>query len=281
MNLFPHPLSGTPFGVAVELAVIFAATCWLLSILTREYSWIDRIWTLCPPLYCLIVAWDANFTDMRINIMTVLVFLWGARLTYNMVRKGGYWKGGEDYRWAHVKERTGKIGFQLLNITFVAPGQMLVVLWFTSPIHQAWLAQSQPLTVLDGVAIVIFLAFWVIEAITDEQMWKFQQDKKRRIEHGESVDRPFITSGFFQYVRHPSYTCEMGMWIVFYFFGVAATGQWVHWSGIGFILLIAVFFGSTRLAESISLQRYPSYREYQESTPKLIPFTRIGCVKPV
>ena len=27
-----------------------------------------------------------------------------------------------------------------------------------------------------------------------------------------------------------------------------------------------------------SLSRYPSYRDYQASTPRLIPFTRIGCI---
>ena len=44
------------------------------------------------------------------------------------------------------------------------------------------------------------------------------------------------------------------------------------------IALTLVFFGSTRLGESISLSRYPSYRDYQASVPRLIPFTRIGCI---
>ena len=211
--------------------------------------------------------------------MTLLVLAWGARLTFNFARKGGFRPGNEDYRWMVMRERLGPAGFQLLNFTFIAPGQMLIVWLFTSPIHQAWSGRGQPLNYLDIIAITLFVILFVIEAVADEQMWRFQQEKKRRIKTGEPVLQPFITSGLFRFCRHPAYTCEMGTWYVFYLFAVAATGQWVHWTGLGLIALTLVFFGSTRLAESISLSRYPSYRDYRASTPRLIPFTRLGCIE--
>ena len=279
INLIPHPLQGTPYGDALDLAIILALACWLLSVITREYSWVDRLWTICPAIYCLIVAAESDFGSIRLNIMTFLVVAWGARLTFNNARKGGYSIGGEDYRWKAVREKLGPIRFQILNFTFVAPGQMLIIWLFTSPVHQAWAGQDRPLTILDAIAISLFLVLLAMEAINDQNMWAFQQDKKRKVEAGEPVNQPFITSGFFKYCRHPSYVCEMGMWTVFYLFGVAATDQWIHWSGLGFISLMLVFVGSTRLAESISLDRYPSYRKYQASTPRFIPLTRIGCIK--
>ena len=277
INFIPHPLQGAPYGMALDLAIILAIACWVLSVLTREYSWVDRIWSVCPGVYCLLVAADADFSSARLNIMTLLVLAWGARLTFNFARKGGFRVGGEDYRWKVIQERLGPVRFQLLNLTFIAPGQMLIIWLFTSPIHQAWSAHEQPLNFLDALAITLFVILHVIEAVTDEQMWTFQQEKKRKLKAGEPVLQPFITSGFFRYCRHPNYTCEMGMWYVFYLFGIAATGQWVHWTAWGFIALTLVFFGSTRLGESISLDRHPSYRDYQASTPRLIPFTRIGC----
>jgi steroid 5-alpha reductase family enzyme len=36
--------------------------------------------------------------------MLGLTTLWGLRLTYNFWRKGGYKKGGEDYRWAYIRK---------------------------------------------------------------------------------------------------------------------------------------------------------------------------------
>ena len=64
------------------------------------------------------------------------------------------------------------------------------------------------------------------------------------------------------------------MWWVFYLFSVAASGEWINWTGLGFLLLTPVFTGSIRLTESISAERYPSYAEYRAATPCLIPGLR-------
>ena len=276
INFIPHPLVGTPMGAALDLCVILAVLCWLAAVVTREYSWVDRLWSLCPPIYCLIVAFANDFGSTRVNLMTALAVLWGARLTFNFVRKGGYQKGGEDYRWATVRERYGPIGIQIMNITFIAPGQMLLIWWFTSPVHAAWEAGDTPLNGLDFLAAALFLLFLIVETVADEQMWAFQQDKKRRIADGEDVAQPFMKTGLFRYSRHPNYLCELGMWWVFYLFAVAASGQWIHWTGAGFVALTALFVGSIRLSESISAQKYPSYRDYQASVPCIIPGLRPG-----
>ena len=174
VSLIPHPLNGTPYGTALDLCIVIAAAAWLLSVITRECSWVDRLWSLCPPAYCLTVAAGADFDNARLKVMTLLVILWGSRLTFNFARKGGYQKGGEDYRWAVVRERAGPIGFQVLNITFISPGQMLLVWLTTAPMHQAWLWREAPLNWLDGVAAALFLALLVLETVADEQMWRFQ-----------------------------------------------------------------------------------------------------------
>jgi len=271
LNIIPHPLVGTPFGAALDLCLILGAAGWVLSVTTRECSWVDRIWSICPPLYCLIVAVSMDFESARVNLMTGLALLWGARLTFNFARKGGYQKGGEDYRWAVVRERMGPVTFQLLNVSFTAFGQMVLIWWFTSPVHLAWAAHPTPLGWLDAVAVGLFVLLLIGETVADEQMWAFQQDKKQRIAEGEEVIAPFLTSGLFRYVRHPNYLCEMGLWVVFYLFAVAASGEWLNWTGLGFVGLIALFIGSIRLGESISADRYPHYRDYQARTPMLIP----------
>lgn len=266
-----HPLSGTPYGAALELCVALAFLAWLVSVITREYSWVDRLWALCPPVYCLMVAADADFASPRLNLMAALATMWGARLTFNYARKGGFAKGGEDYRWTLMHEKLGPVGFQALNIVFIAPGQMLIVWLFASPVHQAWLWDETPLTFLDGVAATAFVVLFIGEWVADEQMWNFQQDKKRKLAAGEEVARPFLTSGLFAFSRHPNFFCEQGMWWAFYLFAVGASGQWLHWTGLGFVTLTLLFHGSTQLTESISLSRYPSYSDYQASTPRIIP----------
>ena len=274
LNIISHPLTGTPFGTALDLCLVLAALVWLMTAITRECSWVDRLWSVTPPVYCLLVAAAADFDSTRLNLMAALVTLWGARLTFNFARKGGYWSGGEDYRWPYVRERLSPIQFQLVNIVFISFPQMLLIWLFTSPIHQAWVWLDAPLNGLDAVAAVLFLALLLGETVADEQMWAFQQDKKRKLAAGETVEQPFLRTGLYSWSRHPNYFCEIGMWWVFYLFAVAASGEWLHWTGLGFLLLTALMVSSARFGESISLGKYPAYGEYQATTPALIPLPR-------
>lgn len=269
--MVPDALAGTPFGTAFILCVAISAACWVLSLVTKEFSWVDRVWSLAPPAYCLIVAADSGFAYARVNIMTVLVLMWGVRLTANFAVKGGYQPGGEDYRWAYMRGRLSKLQFQLLNVTFICPGQMAIVLLFTSPIHQAWLHSDQPLGWLDYLAIVVFLALLGGESVADVQMLRFQKNKQRLRDAGLDVGKPYMDSGLFRFSRHPNYFCEMGMWVVVYLFAISASNTVVHWTGLGCLLLIALFEGSIRLTEEISAGKYPGYRDYQAAVPRLVP----------
>ena len=269
--MFQHPLSGTPFGIALDVCVIVAATCWLLSLLTGEFSWVDRVWSLAPPAYCLIVAVDLGFQSARVTVMTVLVLLWSTRLTFNFARKGGYRPGGEDYRWPYMRGKLSKLQFQLLNVTFICPGQMGLIWLFTAPIHQAWVHSDRPIGWLDYVAIVLFVVFVVFESIADAQMWRFQQNKKRLVSEGSEVEPPFMQEGLFRFCRHPNFACEMAIWVTFYLFAISASSRIWHWTGLGCVGLILLFQGSARLTEEISGGKYPAYRSYQAAVPMFIP----------
>ncbi len=95
-----RPLAGTPFGEMVILCVALAAAARLLSVITREYSWVDRLWSICPPVHATWVAASMGFDSARLNLMALLVSLWGIRLTLNFARRGGYRKGGNTRSFA-------------------------------------------------------------------------------------------------------------------------------------------------------------------------------------
>ncbi|MCY3806133.1 MAG: DUF1295 domain-containing protein [bacterium] len=266
-----YPLMDTPFGTALIVCVAIAAACWVLSLLTGEFSWVDRVWSLAPSAYCLIVAVDSGFRSARVTVMTVLVLMWSVRLTANFAVKGGYRPGGEDYRWAYMRGKLSKFQFQLLNVTFICPGQMAIILLFTAPIHQAWVHSDQALGWLDYLAIVAFLVLLAGESVADAQMWRFQRNKQRLRDGGLEVEKPFMDSGLFRFSRHPNYFCEMGMWLVFYLFAVSASGRLAHWTGLGCLLLIALFQGSIRLTEEISSGKYPGYSDYRAAVPRVVP----------
>ncbi|WP_419554556.1 DUF1295 domain-containing protein [Candidatus Poriferisodalis sp.] len=266
-----HRFVGTPYGAALNVCLALVVLCWMASIVTRDHSWVDRLWSLVPALYCGIVVADVGFGSARITVMTVLACLWGARLTFNLARRGGYRAGSQDYRWTYIQDQLTELQFQLFNVTLVSFIQLAIVWWFTSPIHQAWLHAEVPLGWLDYVAIAAFLTLLVLESVADGQMWRFQQDKKRLVATGAEVERPFMTEGLFRYCRHPNCACEMGMWVVFNLFAISASGRLWHWTGLGCVILVVLFLGSTQLTEKISSARYPGYSRYQAAVPMFIP----------
>lgn len=91
--------------IVIIVAAIASLACWLLSLITRDTSWVDRAWSIVPVVYVWIFvagAFAAGDGSVRVVLMGVLATAWGARLTFNFARKGGY-SGMEDYRWAILR----------------------------------------------------------------------------------------------------------------------------------------------------------------------------------
>src|SRR4051812_21163216 len=107
-----------PLIVVFWIAVGVCAFVWIASLVTREHSWVDRLWSIVPVAYVWVFAAFAGLADIRLDVMAVLVTLGGARLTFNFARKGGY-NGHEDYRWPVLRARMAPWQFQVFNLLFI------------------------------------------------------------------------------------------------------------------------------------------------------------------
>jgi steroid 5-alpha reductase family enzyme len=244
---------------------------WLLSIITREYSWVDRLWSIVPVVYLAVFAAAAGFADARLDTMFALVLVWGARLTFNFARKGGYARGGEDYRWAVLRDRMPPWQFQLFNLLFITIYQNVLLLLIALPGYTA-LTHRTPFGPADVVAAVVFLAFLVGETVADQQQWRFQTWKQAELAAGRQPEQRFVRTGLFRYSRHPNFFCEQAQWWVLFAFGAIAARSVLQWTVLGAVLLTLLFIGSTRFTESISRGRYPEYADYQRTTSALLPW---------
>ncbi|GAA2237955.1 DUF1295 domain-containing protein [Herbiconiux moechotypicola] len=254
---------------------VFAAVCvavWVLSVVTREYSWVDRIWSVVPVVYVWIFAGAAGFDDPRLTLMAVVVTLWGARLTFNFSRKGGYARGGEDYRWAVLRARMSPARFQLFNVFFITIYQNVILLLITMPAFLAFQNQSTPFGWLDAVLLLLFLAFLVGETVADQQQWDFHAWKRAESDAGRDPHPRFLTTGLFRFARHPNFFFEQAQWWVFFFVGAVSAGTVLSWTVAGAVLLTTLFIGSTVFTESITLSKYPEYADYKKTTSALVPW---------
>ncbi len=268
------------FSAWIIIMIAVAGVCFLVSELSRNYSQVDKLWSLIPIAYSWITV--NSSPSPRLFVMAFLVTLWGLRLSYNFYRKGGYnivpWRGAEDYRWKIIRDQPilkGRLRFGLFNLLFISFYQNLVILLFSSPLLLASFHPEKSLTAIDLGAAIMMLVFIITECLADDQLFKFHQEKGTggldSARYKESFRKGFLTEGLWKYARHPNFASEQGIWISFYFFGVAASDRWINITLMGSLLLVVIFAGSTQLTESISASKYPEYDAYQKEVPKFIP----------
>lgn len=252
---------------------IFAVVCllvWIASLITGDTSWVDRIWSIVPVVYVWVFAISAGLADTRLDVLAVIVTLWGVRLTFNFARKGGY-TGMEDYRWAVLRGRMKPWQFQLFNLIFITIYQNIILLLIALPAFTAR-ENRTPFTPLDLALAIAFVAFTVGETVADQQQWNFHRYKKAEQDAGRAPHPRFLQSGLFRVSRHPNFFFEQAQWWVVFFIGASAAGSILQWTVAGPLLLTVLFVGSTIFTENISKSKYPEYAHYQESTSAIIPW---------
>jgi hypothetical protein len=120
-------LNTNPLMTALAFAtVIVTPIVLLVSELNRNYSQVDRLWSILPVIYNVHYAVWAHLNGLptlKLNHVMAVSLIWGARLTFNYWRKGGYQVGSEDYRWNIVKDQVGPAGMFIFNVTFISLGQ--------------------------------------------------------------------------------------------------------------------------------------------------------------
>jgi steroid 5-alpha reductase family enzyme len=276
-----NPAQAAVFSTLLMLYLCIALGCFVVSEITRNCSQVDKLWSIVPIIYVWYVAIASDY-DARLTLMAVVVTVWGARLTYNFARRGGYswipWGGEEDYRWAVLRRESllsSRWAWAAFNLFFISLYQQGLILLFTLPALIAYEGIGKPLTLWDWLLAVIIVALVAVEAIADQQQYDFQQEKYRRIAAGEPLGDysvGFVQTGLWAKSRHPNYAAEQAIWLTFYFFGVVASDRPLNWTLAGPILLMLLFLGSSDFSEKISAEKYSDYLDYQKRVKRFLPF---------
>lgn len=209
-------------------------------------------------------------------------------MTFNYWRRGGYKIGSEDYRWSIVQSTVNnRFLFFLFNITFISVIQPLLLLLLTTPTYNfillARLPGGEAFELPDLAFSRVAFSLVVIEFFADQQQWNFQNAKHeynnsarlpsnlRDQYDPEDLERGFVVSGLWSLSRHPNFAAEQAIWLTLYLWNAYRTEQYVQWTGLGIVGLMAIFQGSVRLTEGISSGKYPEYKEYQARVGRFIP----------
>lgn len=124
-----------PLISSLSVLVIVIIYCFIWSVLCNNVSKVDQIWSVIPVVYSWMFWLHYYFNHdgvahLRLSVITAIMTAWGARLTYNFWRKGGYGNlitHEEDYRWPVIREKLHPAVFFFFNLTFIATYQVLYV----------------------------------------------------------------------------------------------------------------------------------------------------------
>ncbi|KAI1170729.1 hypothetical protein F4777DRAFT_568185 [Nemania sp. FL0916] len=286
VNLYANT---NPLISGFAFSVLLGSIFWVASEVNRNYSQVDRFWSILPAIYnAHFSAWARlnSLPTQRVDLILLWSVIWSARLTFNYWRKGGYEIGSEDYRWEIVRGACHPAIFFVFNATFISFIQSILLFLLAAPTYVVLLASNIEPKV--GAADLLFtfteLALVVSEWFSDQQQWNYQTAKKqyqatakipRDCEYTqEDLNRGFITSGLWAYCRHPNFTAEQTIWFLLYQWSCYAGNVMYSWAGAGSLFLIMLFQGSTWLTESITAGKYPEYKAYQKQVGVLIPTLR-------
>ena len=261
------------FSLSLWVLIIVAAVAFFAGLFTRNYSHVDRVWSLLPPVYAIIWG-TAFFSEPLYLIPSVLVILWGTRLTFNFARRGGYafdFKNGfteEDYRWPILREKIpNRFLFEIFNLFFIVGFQLGLIFLFTLPLFFVGMraeAGAAALTPAHVILAILWLLCLIGELTADNQQYRFQENKRSRGGLG------FNTQGMWKYSRHPNYTFELLQWIILAVYALVSGVAFIP-AFLGAVILVILFVGSTRMTENITVSKYPDYAKWQKITSPWIP----------
>jgi steroid 5-alpha reductase family enzyme len=268
----------------ITLVILIAATgvSFLYGLFTRNYSTVDRLWSILPAVYVLV--WMKDFYENpRFIIGSILIIAWAIRLSMNFARRGGYnfsFKKGfteEDYRWPVLKEKIpNRFLFELFNLVFISAFQLGLVFMITLPMYYVGL-NNKPLNILDFIFFAFHLVFLIGETAADNQQYLYYtQRDSDKFKDSPRHQLGFNTFGLWKISRHPNYSLEMSQWLVVALYAWNAVSGF-HWTTVGIAVLIALFVGSTGFAQSITRTKYPRYDEWCKASSAWMPF--IGAFK--
>ncbi|TAQ85890.1 hypothetical protein B7494_g5783 [Chlorociboria aeruginascens] len=283
-ELYNIYIATNPVISAFALSLFLAPLFVLISEVTKNYSQVDRCWSILPTIYnahFVLYAHLSGLPTKRLDHLIAFSTVWSLRLTFNYFRKGGYSVGSEDYRWQVLRTKISPTLFFIFNVLFISLAQSVLLFLIATPTYILLVAArfGEEMTTADIIISRVLLGLVVVEFFADQQQWNFQTAKASYLKSAkvpfkfdqEDLDRGFVVTGLWSWSRHPNFLAEQAIWVALYQWGCFSTHVLYNWTGVGAVSYLILFQASTWFTELISAQKYPEYKEYQQRVGKFLP----------
>jgi len=236
------------------LSIVF-----LLSQLLRRLDSIDAAWGVAFIVVAIgsFVLRDRQLGFTTPMVVTVLVSIWGLRLTYHIIRR--LVRSSEDTRSAVYRKQWGKFVILRSFLQIYMVQAVLVIVASMAVIHINLFSDGD----LSGWTFVGF-AIWLVgfgfEAIGDAQLQN----------HIATGRKGLLTTGLWRYTRHPNYFGEATMWWGIFTLALGTPYGWLAIITPAIMTYLLLFVSGVPLTERLMANK-PGWKQYAARTSKFLP----------
>lgn len=248
------------FATNAGIVLVYMTLWWVVATAKKNNAIVDIAWGTGFVIIAL-YGFTTSFMLMRNLIITVMVLLWGVRLSAHILQRSI--GKPEDFRYAQMRKKWGSQWMirGYLNIFLL---QGIIMLLVALPIMVTHFYNIEGTVGLsDRYGILIWLTGLIIESSADFQMYLFKKDPGNK--------GKINTSGLWKYSRHPNYFGEILVW-----WGIFLVASNVQYGYLTIVSPILMTFLLTRVSGVPMLEKKyagnASYAKYVSSTNAIIPW---------
>ena len=230
------------------LIFIYFMLFFIVALIIRNNSIVDMGWGFGFVVLALATMLKTGAYVERSLLLTLLILIWGGRLTYHIIRRN--WGKPEDFRYAKWRSDWGKwlVPRAFLQI-FMLQGLLMLIIGYPVIVVNA---HPQPgLNLLDYLGLLIWLVGFYFEAVGDRQLADFKKDPANK--------GHVIKSGLWKYTRHPNYFGEATMWWGIFLIALSVPLGWTAVISPLAITLLLLYVSGVPLLE----RKYKDNEEFQ------------------
>jgi len=193
---------GLTITVVFVAIVLFVTTLFLISALIHRNDIADVAWGIGILLAGVVAIGINGSKGPLITLLLALVLIWSIRLSSRIFIRNI--KKGEDYRYRVWRDSWGK-WFYLRSYLQIYLLQGFLMGVVATPLIIASLSGNNvQLSALSYLGALIWIIGFVFECVGDYQLDEFLKDPANK--------GKIMTSGLWQFTRHPNYFGEITMW---------------------------------------------------------------------
>lgn len=243
--------------------LVFMTVVFIISWKLRRTDIVDIAW---GPAF--VVAAVASFVmngyDVPIGLnvqtlVTALIIVWAARLSYAMWRRIS--SHAEDKRYQQLRRKwKGNLALNTYSRVFVM--QALLATAISIAVIHINASLPTPLDTFAYSGLTIWVIGFLFEAVGDLQLKRFLANPKNK--------GRLMTEGLWKYTRHPNYFGEATMWLGIFIIALSTPYGWVAVIAPVLIMYLLLFVSGVPMTEK-SFESKPGWDAYKKRTSKFVP----------